>query len=187
MKLQDVISKIQEDPSTPLSSIIKINSIIPILIKREIVKSVCDHCLILDETSEMLKCDYIIKDIFYVLNVVLEATDIEIYDLFDSDGTLNISIAIDSYDSIMSSKIFDYLDSYLLFDLKRMIDQEIEQQLLIHNSVSNVLRKTINTLIDKIPSEANMKEIIAQLPAQLAGLKDLNILGETRKSKNKKQ
>ena len=192
MKIQEIISKINEskksNEGTPLSSLIEIKPYLPLLVKREIVKSVCNMCLLFDEDTEMLKCDYILKDLFYVLNVVLECSDIEIDGLFDTDENgeqdINIEVAIEAYDLIMENDIFDFIAVKVgLFDLELMINEEIAQRMEINNSVSNILRKSINTLMEKIPSEDGMKNLMAQLPSQIASLNDLQILGNGKPKK----
>ena len=153
--------------------------------------------LMFDEDTDMLTCDPILKDLFYVLNIVLECSDIEIEGLFDTDenGEQNINIekAIEAYDLIMENEIFGFIETELnLFHLESAVDKEIDQRMEINNSISNVLRKSINTLMSKIPSEDGMKDLMAQLPSQIASLNDLQILGNgkpkkttSKESKNK--
>jgi hypothetical protein len=196
MEIQEVILKVKEmtdskqgsNDGNSLSSIIKIKPYLPLMIKREIIKSVTNMSLYVDDETEMLKCDDTLRELFYVLSVVLELTDIEIDDLYEED-VINVEKAIETYDLIVSNGIFEYvLDQTPTWDLDNMIDREIKQQIKIYNSTANVLRKSINSLLSKIPNELDMKTLMEQLPAQLESLSELEILGGVgKKSKGRKK
>jgi hypothetical protein len=187
MKLQELISKIQESgESTDLKSLINTKSYLPILTQRAIVKSICDMCLYVDEETDMLQCDYVMKELFYVLNTTLECSDIEIDGIIDENGEIDLETAVEAYDLIIEFGVYEHIRfNSRTPKFRTFLDQEIEQKISTYNSVSNVLRKSINSLMDKIPSEANIKELMEQLPTQLSSLGDLQILGNGKKTRSK--
>ena len=62
-------------------------------------------------------------------------------------------------------------------DIWELVRYEVSQELEINNSVANVLKTTIEDLVAKLPTQEEIGQLMTQIPSQLDGLKNLNILG----------
>jgi hypothetical protein len=184
MKLQEIISKLKE--GTPLSDLIKITPYIPLLAKRAIMNNAASLSTYIDEETNMMKKDILLSELFCTLFVTIETSDVEIENLQDENGEINVETAIEAYESLMESGAYSRISCKLVNnDVDALVDAEMNQRIDNHNSVASVLNRAIGVLIEKIPNEDSIKELITQLPAQLASLGDLSVLTGGKKGKKK--
>lgn len=176
MKFQEIISKLNSKED--ISGLITITPYIPFLVKRQIRNTVANLSTYIDEESSMLRSDSMLKDMYLALMICLETTNLEIDDLVDDEYQINVEVAIESYDNLIQSGLYELIRKEInMYELECDISDEIEERMSVHNSVASVLNRAIQTVLKKLPSEEGMKEVLAQLPNQIAGLKDLNIFG----------
>ena len=108
MQIKEVISKYKENINSKVEnplSFINIKSYIPLLAKREIMNVVCNMCLVISDETGLLSCDRIMRDLFLKLNVVLEYADVQMDELFDENGEINLEVALEAYDLIEEFKL----------------------------------------------------------------------------------
>lgn len=123
------------------------------------------------EENGITKIDFITKELFTVLIIFLEYTNknINLYVKNENDEeVLDVKLAFELYDYIVSEGIFDDLVNKIndISSLFNMLNQEIEQELKIKNSIEGILAKTLNRAIDVLEKNTNpkeMKKILTQL------------------------
>ena len=151
-------------------------------VKKTIIESVANMCIIDSKNIGIKKVDVINKNLYFVLEFTRLCL-VEINDLFipdEEDKTsllLNVEIAVEFYDLCMELGIVDHMISkcqeigiFITMDLDNYIDNE----LLETNSVSAVLNNKLNELLTKIP-EIDLKNFVKDLPKQLNRLKPENV------------
>jgi hypothetical protein len=177
MKLQEIISN--NKSGTLLKELIQITTpYIPLLLKRQIRNTVVTLSTYVDEETNMMRSDKLLMEMYATLMVCLECTDIELDELVNEEGEINIECAIEAYDELIQSGVYSYIMTNIANnDIDALVEIEIQERLDTYNSVASVLNRAISSVMKKLPSEESMKELLTQLPTQLAGLKDLNILG----------
>ena len=69
-----------------------------------------------------------------------------------------------------------------------MVDHEIDEKISNYNSSGAVLQRIFEYIIEKIPDENSIKNMIQELPLELEGLKNLEMfnLPTTKKPKKAK-
>jgi hypothetical protein len=180
MKLSEIIER--KNKGENLSDLVAIKPYIPLILKRSMVKSITGYSLTYDENG-IVSSDAIMQELFTVLNIVLEVADIEIDGLFDEiekeDGIIhyeiNLGVALEAYDTLMQSGIYKYIDENLASnckDISSLVDLEIANHISVNNSVGAVLTRALQTIINMIPSEQKIGEMMSSLPVMLDGLKN---------------
>ena len=189
MKLKSLISKINKNEDGVWDKI-KITKYIPFSTKRAIVKNVVTLSTYLDngvvgEDGEVLingtgfmKSDTMLEGLLTFAYKVEFLTDITVDGLLDEDMIVDIEVAEQAYDLMMEKGIYDYINKqFVNDDIWEIIQPEVSQELEINNSVANILKTTIEDLVAKLPTQEEIGQLMTQLPSQLDGLKNLNILG----------
>lgn len=126
------------------------------------------------------------QELFTTLFVTLELSDLEIEGLFDSEGLVNIEVALESYDLLMALGIYHHICQQLSNnDIDLLITYEVQQRMELYNSVAAVLSRTLQSVISLLPSENKLMDAMKELPTMLSGLGNLEILG-TKPKKAKK-
>jgi len=117
------------------------------------------------------KIDYAIKNLFELLHVISNFTDIELENLYNDNDNIDSTIAIDIYDFCKKHKVYDFiLKNINSNDFFTLLNNEIEQEIEISNSVASVLNQTINGITAKIPSAEGIGEIMKEMPNIFASL-----------------
>jgi len=190
MKLKSIISKINKNEDGALDKI-KVTKYIPFSTKRAIVKNVTalstymDGDIVSEDASEiiirgtgMMKNDVILEELLIFAYKIAFLTDITVDGLLDEDMVVDIEIAEQAYDSMVEREIYDYInEQFVNDDIWELVRYEVSQELEINNSVANVLKTTIEELVAKLPTQEEIGQLMTQIPSQLDGLKNLNILG----------
>lgn len=117
------------------------------------------------------KIDYAIKNLFELLHVVANFTNIELENLYNDNDNIDSTIAIDIYDFCKENKIYDFiLKNINADDFFTLLENEIRQEIEVSNSVASVLNQALNGITSKIPSAEGIGEIMKDMPNILAGL-----------------
>lgn len=185
MEIKELVKKLIDDKNAFTE--IEVKTHIPFLVKREVVNTIQGICMYTDEETGFIKCDSFLRDLFFVLNIVLEVTNITCDDLFDDNGEIILENAINFYDLVKQNGIYTYIwDNYVfsaIIEIEELLEQEIKQNLSIHNSTANVLKKEIENLMKKIPSELDIQNLLKEIPEQL---NSLQVLKPKKKSTTRK-
>jgi hypothetical protein len=162
--------------------------------KRNLVKSIVSYSLVEDENG-ILTRDRFLQELVTVLFCEVLINEKEIEGLFDEDGSLNIEVAIAEYDKLRQSDDFDGW-SHTDGEVRNLINQEINDRLEANNSIPSLFNKALLKLIEKIPDETKITDLLKSLPELMKGLNPStlgligNVLGgelSGKKSKGKKQ
>jgi hypothetical protein len=149
------ISEIAEDYSN-----IIIEKYIPYIVKSTMIKNILNT--VVTENTQGLK----------TINYPLLSLAKEIV-IFNNYSNVDISQedTVFVYDELKKSGAIDFVlenispDELYFFD--EVILHETQQLFRVENSVSNVLAKTLNTLIEKIPDQKSLAKLIKDLPKQI--------------------
>ena len=127
-------------------------------------------CLKEDEHG-FLKIDFMLKDLFKLLNILVNYSDIEFEGLYDQEFNINSTFAIEIYDFFKKNNLdkFIYVESDCK-DFITLLENEIKQDISIHNSISFVLSKNLNTIASKLPDQNSMKDLLGNIPTLLSSL-----------------
>jgi hypothetical protein len=187
MNIKEIVKNLK-DNQAKIADMVKVEkTYIPLILKRSLVNNVCNMSLLLDDETKMLTNDLIMQELFTTLFLSLELSDLEIENLFDVDSNLDIQIALESYDMLMEYGIYNYICQQLSNnDIEALITFEIENRLETYNSVAAVLSRTLQSVVNMLPSEAKLIDIMKDLPSILSGLGKLEVLGEGKPKKTKK-
>ena len=127
------------------------------------IKKICIH-----QSNGFSKIDYTLKSLFEVLSIIVNYTDMEIEHLYDDVENIDSAIAIEVYDFCKEYKIYEYvLKNINSEDFFTILNNEIDQEVEINNSVAFIISNALNTIMSKIPSEADMGLLISQVPSML--------------------
>ncbi len=193
MELKQIIAELKEGKF--FTDLIKVDEYIQFTTKRVLTDDVIGLCLYKDEETDLLVNDILFKDLLTVIMKTLQLTDIEIDNITDENGELNIDVVIEAYDNLMELGIYEYIKSqFKNDDIDAIIEYKIKQRLEIHNSVGNVIKSIVNELVSRIPSQEDIGNLMTSLPSQLEDLKNLKILNpsnvksktNSKKSQSKK-
>jgi len=162
--------------------------------KRNLVKSIVSYSLVEDENG-ILTRDRFLQELVTVLFCEVLINEKEIEGLFDEDGSLNVEVAIAEYDKIMEARGNEYYDE-MEWDVGSDVEIECQDRLEAHNSIPSLFNKALLKLIEKIPDETKITDLLKSLPELMKGLNPStlgligNVLGgelSGKKSKGKKQ
>jgi len=141
---------------------IQIKSWISFAKKQLICENVVDNCLEYDD--DILLCNYFTKKLLLDMSLVTFYTNLE----FSDDNSL------EEYDFLCENGIMKYIieeiDREEYWFITETIDEIVEQKIKIHNSIENMINKGINVLIQKLPTNKELKSLIKST------IKDINKL-----------
>ena len=136
--------------------------------KRIIVDNIINGCIEIDEIS-IMKVNFFNKKLISDISLITNYTNLR----FSDDNS------IEDYDFLTQYKILNHIikhiDSDELDFIYNMVEDELEQQIIIGNSLESVIAKGLNKLIDKIPDEKSMNKLINNLPKVLNKIKPENL------------
>lgn len=139
---------------------IEIRNYLPIAEKKLMVDKIIEDCLDYNNDG-LLKVNFVNKKIAIDLAFLLNYTSIE----------LNGENFIDDYDFLDMNNVFDSIrdaigdkEVCLIYDL---IDEEIDQRIRLENSFEAILKKGINALIEKLPTDKQIKSLAKSLARDL--------------------
>jgi len=174
MQIQILRERINELPDNQIlimSEIlesVEIKSYLSTIEKRIIVDNIINGCIEIDENS-IMKVNFFNKKLISDISLVTNYTNL----IFSDDNS------IEDYDFLVQYKILHYIikhiDSDELDFIEYMVENELEQQIKIGNSLESVIAKGLNKLIEKIPDEKSMNKLINNLPKSINKIKPENL------------
>lgn len=118
-----------------------------------------------EENNGMKRINYILKELMTVLSIITNATNIVIEDIYNEDETMNIEKALEVYNFLKEHEIYSYiLINGKFTDFLLMLENEFEMELNLSNTLQGVIATSLSKLINRLPSEEGMKDIIEKLP-----------------------
>lgn len=153
---------------------------VPLVSQKTMMNNIKGICFIKD--NDLLRVDYTMKHLFEVLDILSNYTDIVFEGLYTEDKNINSELAIEIYDYCKEYKIYEYvLENSDCNEFLSTLNNEIEQELQINNSVANVLNQVLNKLVNKIPSQEGLGNMMSEIPNVLS---NLNVKPSSRKKKS---
>lgn len=141
---------------------IDVKHYIPFAHKQLLCEKVIDVSTLVDENG-IVSCSYFLKKLATDINILSFYTDLEFNENTEED-----------YDFLVQSGLFDDILDHIadgeLDFIDEMINKEIEQKIMIGNSLGNVVASKLEKLIDKIPTDKQLKSLSKTL------IKDVNKL-----------
>ena len=186
MQIQILKERINESPENHILNMteilegVEIKLYLSTIEKRIIVDNIINGCIEIDENS-IMKVNFFNKKLINDISLITNYTNL----IFSDDNS------IDDYDFLTQYKILHYIikniDSDELDFIYNMVEDELEQQIKIGNSLENIIAKGLNKLIDKIPDEKSMNKLINNIPKVLNKVnpENLNILKDFMGQQNK--
>jgi hypothetical protein len=145
--------KITVDQAIKSNYEISIKKYLDLSTKQIIIDNIIENCI---EDVDGLKVVNPIKK-YMAINLSI----IQFYTNVELDGDLN---------ELIESGTMDYIESNVpeAKFIEQLVNETIEARLSVYNSISGVLSRTLNKVVDKIPSGAEMQKIIKDIPKQLS-------------------
>ena len=181
--LRERINELPENQILIMSEIledVEIKSYLSTIEKKIIVDNIINGCIEMDENS-IMKVNFFNKKLISDISLVTNYTNL----IFSDDNS------IEDYDFLSQYKILNHIikhiDSDELDFIYNMVEDELEQQIKIGNSLESVIVNGLNKLIDKIPDEKSMNKLINNIPKVLNKVnpENLNILKDFMGQQNK--
>jgi len=174
MQIQILKERINELPEnqifimTEILEGVEIKSYLSTIEKKVIIDNIINGSIETDDNS-IIKINFFNKKLITDISLVTNYTNL----IFSDDNS------IEDYDFLSQYKILHYIIKNIMYDeldfIYNMIEDELDQQIKIVNSLESVLANGINKLIDKIPDEKSMNKLINNLPKVLNKIKPENL------------
>ena len=186
MQIQILKERINESPENHILNMteilegVEIKLYLSTIEKRIIVDNIINGCIEIDENS-IMKVNFFNKKLISDISLITNYTNL----IFSDDNS------IEDYDFLSQYKILNHIikhiDSDELDFIEYMVENELEQQIKIGNSLESVIAKGLNKLIEKIPDEKSMNKLINNIPKVLNKVnpENLNILKDFMGQQNK--
>lgn len=142
-----------------LDDLIQIKPYISFIEKKIACDKIIDGSLY--EEDGMLACDYYNRKLFTEVFIVSNYTNIEL-DEENIVGDYDILCELGITEYILENMNFE--ESFFIYE---MIGNIIKQKIKITNSVENILAKGLNTLLNKLPNDKQIKSIIKTASKEL--------------------
>jgi len=140
---------------------------VPLMSQKIIIDNIKSICL-KEDNNGILSIDYVFKNLFTLLYVSVNFTNIEFEELYDEEYNLNSNFAFEIYDLFKEYKIDKFIfNQDDCKDFVEILENDITQEINIKNSVSSVLSQVLNSIAGKLPSENSVNSLIGDLPALL--------------------
>ena len=169
--LRERINELPENQILIMSEIlegVEIKSYLSTIEKKVIIDNIINGSVETDDNS-IIKINFFNKKLISDISLITNYTNL----IFSDDNS------IDDYDFITQYKILNHIikhiDSDELEFIYNMVEDELEQQIKIGNSLESVIVNGLNKLIDKIPDEKSMNKLISNLPKSINKIKPENL------------
>lgn len=171
MKFNEILKKIEEDKNYKPS--LRVKEYISLDDKMQYLEDLVDSCIDYNKNG-ITKINFISKKISNELFMIKYYTNLE----------LDIDMSItEQYEFLLSKGIIKSVKSKLcrsgsdFNDLQEMIEQTLNQEIVLMNSIEGIFATGIHNLIEKIPSQEKILEYLKQIenfdPKKLGKLKDI--------------
>jgi hypothetical protein len=137
-----------------------------IAMKQQLVNEICLNCIVQDtESGNMHILDYIAKELWLTSSLITFYTDIELdkvdLDELMADGTV--------------AKIMRKIPQSEIAFIETALEHKIQSTLANENSLSSVVNKFLDGLLNRIPDGTQMEDILAKIPETLGKLDPKNM------------
>lgn len=166
-----------------INDITETKTYLPLMEKELIINKIIDTIVGVDENN-LIKIDYIHLDFFFDIEILKSYFSIEIPQDIDIKDLLN------AYDYLCENDIVSQLKTRIDEDyeyLVGLLDKEIKQKVENNNSISAVLAKTLNNIVNKLPDEKAMQKIINSIPKAINKIDKNNLEAITSALGGKKE
>jgi hypothetical protein len=157
-----LISELKNDKGLYNGKLFEVKPFVSFIDKKILCDQIIDNCLFIDENN-MVRCDFFMKYLLTNMKIVVLFTDLEFEEEY-----------LQEYDFLNENKLIDYILSQIddceLNFINEMINKEIEQKMQIGNSIESIIASRLDKLIDKLPTDKQLKSLSKSL------VKDLNKL-----------
>lgn len=169
MQIEQLKQQIQENK--PLIEIIQITPYLPFAHKQVLCLNVVNSCLEQNDDG-LLTCNFFTKKLMQDISILVNYTDFETsenlledYDILCQDGILELML--------------NSIDKKEIKFIEEMVDKSIEQTLRLENSIESIVSKGLNKLLDKLPTDKQLKSLSKSLVKDLGKL-DINKINELK-------
>ena len=169
--LRERINELPENQILIMSEIlegVEIKSYLSTIEKKVIIDNIINGSVETDDNS-IIKINFFNKKLISDISLITNYTNL----IFSDDNS------IEDYDFLTQYKILNYIieniDNDELDFIYNMVEDELEQQIKIGNSLESVIVNGLNKLIDKIPDEKSMNKLISNLPKSINKIKPENL------------
>ena len=166
-----------------INDITETKTYLPLMEKELIINKIIDTIVDVDENN-LIKIDFIHLDFFFDIEILKSYFSIEIPQDIDIKDLLN------AYDYLCENDILSQLKTRIDEDyeyLVGLLDKEIKQKIENNNSISAVLAKTLNNIVNKLPDEKAMQKIINSIPKAINKIDKNNLEAITSALGGKKE
>jgi len=168
MKIQELKEILSQNNKIIINELIKVKLYVSSIEKKLLVDNIINGCIELDE-NYIMKIDYFNKNLVKDISIIANYTDLE----FSEDDS------IAEYDYLIENGIFDYIigginEKEIEF-INDLLYDELKQKIDLNNSLTNVIVKTLNNLISKIPDEKSLNKMMSNMTKNLNKIKPENL------------
>ena len=166
-----------------IEDITETKTYLPLMEKELIINKIIDTIVDVDENN-LVKIDFIHLDFFFDLEILKSYFSIEIPQNIDTKDLLN------AYDYLCEKDILPQLKTRINEDyeyLVGLLDKEIKQKIEVNNSISAILAKTLNNIVNKLPDEKGMQKMINSIPKAINKIDKTNLEAITSALGGKKE
>lgn len=166
-----------------IEDITETKTYLPLMEKELIINKIIDTIVDVDENN-LVKIDFIHLDFFFDLEILKSYFLIEIPQDIDTKDLLN------AYDYLCGNDILPQLKTRIDEDYEYLIgllDKEIKQKVEINNSISAVLAKTLNKIVEKLPDQKGIQKMINSIPKAINKIDKTNLEAITSALGGKKE
>jgi len=166
-----------------IDDITETKTYLPLMEKELIINKIIDTIVDYDENN-LVKIDFIHLDFFFDLEILKSYFSIEI------PKDIETKVLLNAYDYLCENDILSQLKTRIDEDyeyLVGLLDKEIKQKVENNNSISAVLAKTLNKLVDKLPSDKDLSKLIKEIPKQINKINPSNLEAITSALGGKKE
>jgi len=160
-----LISEIKEqiEAGKSVDDLLEVKQYLSIIEKNLIVNKIIDSCIVLDEINGLSKIDYFYKKLTTDVSLLVNYTNVEFSEnLIEDYDYLCENVGIERILSqIPITEIEFILD---------LVDCELAQIIKLNNSIEGILASKLDKLIDKLPTDKQIKSLSKSL------VKDVNKL-----------
>ncbi|MCE5220070.1 MAG: hypothetical protein LLF98_02080 [Clostridium sp.] len=175
MQIYELKTKIEEGKS--IQDLIEVKQYLSIIEKQLIANKIIDSCIVIDDESNLYKIDYFYKKFTSDVSFLVNYTNLEFSEnLIEDYDYLAENVGIEwILNQIPISEVEFILD---------LVDFELAQIVKLNNSIEGILANKLDKLIDKLPTDKQIKSLSKSLVKDVNKL-DVNKIAELKGMFNK--
>lgn len=165
-----LISELKEklESGKPLEELLEVKSYLSVSLKKVIADNIVERSVEIDQNA-IMQVNYFNKKMLRDMLLIVEYSNLE----FSDEGS------IEEYDYLCENKILDKIiglipESEIDF-IDDLVHYELKQKVELNNSLTNIVAKSLNDLINKIPDQKSITKTLNSLPKILNKVKPENL------------